>query len=117
VLEKVNGDEVVDSVDNVHVDADKVGTGPHAGELQWGTFYSGKVVNGGTEAARDAGNTHICIYMYLNIHIATFGAGKVVKRGAEAARGAGNICMYLYVCIYMYIYIRLYVWMPFTLAR
>mmetsp|Transcript_99616 Transcript_99616/g.160623 ORF Transcript_99616/g.160623 Transcript_99616/m.160623 type:complete len:974 (-) Transcript_99616:191-3112(-) len=57
VLEKVKGDEVVDSVDNVHVDADKVGSGPHAGELQWNTFYSGKVVNGGAEAARGAGAT------------------------------------------------------------
>jgi len=52
ILDKVKGDEVVDSVDNVHVDADKVGTGPHAGELQWDTFYSDKVVAGGAEAAR-----------------------------------------------------------------
>jgi len=51
-LEKVKGDETLDTTDNVHVDADKVGTGPHAGELQWDTFYSGKVVKGGAEAAR-----------------------------------------------------------------
>jgi len=48
------GDETVDSADNVHVDAEKVGTGPHAGELQWDTFYSGKVAHGGKEAAREA---------------------------------------------------------------
>ena len=48
------GDETLDTTDNVHVDADKVGTGPHAGELQWDTFYSGKVVHGGQEAARKA---------------------------------------------------------------
>jgi len=66
VLEKVKGDEVVDSVDNVHVDADKVGSGPHAGELQWNTFYSGKVVNGGAEAARGAGN--ICMYLYVYMY-------------------------------------------------
>jgi hypothetical protein len=45
----------MDSTDNVHVEAGKVGTGPHAGELQWDTFYSGKVVKGGAEAARNAG--------------------------------------------------------------
>lgn len=49
------GDETMDSTDNVHVEAGKVGTGPHAGELQWDTFYSGKVVKGGAEAARNAG--------------------------------------------------------------
>lgn len=49
------GDEYLDTTDNVNVDAGKVHSGPQAGELSWPTFYSGKVVHGGKEAARSGG--------------------------------------------------------------